>query len=52
MSDCERIEAALGRELTASEMCACGVALLCGHTEAQIIADLKAKDEKGGRAAK
>lgn len=50
MSDCERIEAALGRELTVGEMCACGVALLSGHTEAEIIADLKRLDE--GRAGK
>lgn len=50
MNDCQRIEAALGRELTVAEMCGCAVALLDGHTEAEIIADLKRHDE--GRAAK
>lgn len=47
MTDCERIEVAIGRELTVEEMCACGELLLSGHTEAQIVAEIKAKD---GRA--
>jgi len=50
MTDCERIERAIGRELTAVEMCAVGVLILDGHAEAQIVADLKAKDaRKEGR---
>lgn len=48
MSDCERIERAIGRELTASEMCGVGMLILDGHTEAQIVADLKARDALAG----
>lgn len=42
MNDCQRIETAIGRELTVEEMCDCGIALLDGITEAQIIDNLKA----------
>ena len=50
MTDCERIERAIGRKLTAVEMCDVGILILDGHAEAQIVADLKAKDaRKEGR---
>ena len=46
MSDCEKIEKLIGRELTAIEMCDCGISRLEGESCEEIADRIKATDRK------